>query len=155
TIEHVLPQTLAETAAGMAWKTVLGANWFEVHQRWVHTLGNLTLTGYNTEMSNNSYEIKHKALLDSNLVLNAYFESVEKWDIDSIQRGGVTLATQVAALWPNPRQPRTGSVSVDRELPPAKPHFDVEELRAQSLARLGGVLGTELVQEGDARYSSP
>jgi hypothetical protein len=153
TIEHVLPQTLDEGQAGKTWKTVLGANWFEVHQRWVHTLGNLTLTGYNPEMSNSPYETKRKALVASNLLLNGYFAQVERWDVDAIERRGRELADQVAILWPNPRQSTPGRQVVME--PPGrrtKLAFDVELLRTQSLARLASLLDAEPLQRGDARY---
>jgi hypothetical protein len=151
TIEHILPQTIAEGSAGTAWKEVLGPEWFQVHQQWVHTLGNLTLTGYNVEMSNSAYEIKRRALVESNLVLNAYFDRVETWDVEGIKRRGLELAGQVASLWPNPRQRETPV----RNGPAAKTTFDVEQLRAQSLARLARICGVELIQKGDARYISP
>jgi hypothetical protein len=60
-IEHVLPQTLDDGPAGTAWRHVLGDDWFPAQQRFVHTLGNLTLTGYNSELSNNAYEVKRSA----------------------------------------------------------------------------------------------
>jgi Protein of unknown function DUF262/Protein of unknown function (DUF1524) len=151
TIEHILPQTIDDGPAGIAWKGVLGPEWFQVHQQWVHTLGNLTLTGYNAEMSNRSYEIKRKALIESNLVLNSYFERVESWGIEAIRRRGLELAAQVASLWPNPRQRETPI----RDGPAAKATFDVEQLRVQSLARLARICGVELIQTGDARYVSP
>jgi hypothetical protein len=156
TIEHVLPQTLDDGPAGTDWKTVLGSEWFQSQQKWVHSLGNLTLSGYNSEMSNNTYTIKRKALLASNLLLNAYFEPVERWDVESIGSRGLELAAQVASLWPNPRQPEARAelelkgarASADRS------NFDVEQLRTQSLARLVQVVGMELCQKGDARYVS-
>jgi hypothetical protein len=154
-IEHVLPQTLDEGQAATAWKSELGPHWFQVQQRWVHTLGNLTLTGYNAEMSNNAYEIKRKALVESNLLLNTYFEPVAQWGIEAIERRGQELAKQVALLWPNPRQLQPGDDSTsDHEVTGAKRNFDVEQLRTQSLARLTAFLGAEPVQRGDARYIS-
>lgn len=48
TIEHIMPQNanLSEQ-----WKQELGPEWERVHESWLHTLGNLTLTGYNSEYS--------------------------------------------------------------------------------------------------------
>src|SRR6185312_592613 len=52
-VEHVMPQTLTED-----WKDALGENWEITHQTWLHTVGNLTLTGYNPELSNADYARK-------------------------------------------------------------------------------------------------
>lgn len=57
TIEHILPQTLSEE-----WKVELGSDWQNIQEKWLHTLGNLTLTAYNSEYWNNSFEFKqHQA----------------------------------------------------------------------------------------------
>ena len=48
-IEHIMPQTLTEE-----WKSELGEDWQQKHDLYLHTLGNLTLTAYNSELSNNS-----------------------------------------------------------------------------------------------------
>jgi hypothetical protein len=70
-IEHVMPQTLTE-----AWKEKLGANWEVIHEMWLHTVGNLTLTGYNPELSNADYAKKRTILQTSHVELNRYFSSV-------------------------------------------------------------------------------
>lgn len=55
TIEHIMPQNESLPAA---WKTDLGADWERVQQTWLHTLGNLTLTGYNSELTTVSSKTK-------------------------------------------------------------------------------------------------
>jgi len=55
TIEHILPQNPDLSAA---WKQALGAEWERVQQQWLHTLGNLTLTGYNAEYSDRAFAEK-------------------------------------------------------------------------------------------------
>jgi uncharacterized protein with ParB-like and HNH nuclease domain len=55
TIEHVLPQTLSEE-----WKAELGSDWQDIQEKWLHTLGNLTLTAYNSEYWNNPFEFKQR-----------------------------------------------------------------------------------------------
>ena len=54
TIEHILPQN--ENLSD-EWKAGLGADW-NACAEWLHTLGNLTLTGYNSEYSDSSFEYK-------------------------------------------------------------------------------------------------
>ena len=54
-IEHVLPQTVENDEAGRYWQTTLGAAWVQAHAKWVHTLGNLTLTGTNPNLATTAY----------------------------------------------------------------------------------------------------
>src|ERR1700737_2988278 len=70
-IEHVMPQTLTAS-----WKEVLGEYWETVHELLLHTLGNLTLTGYNAPLSNDDYGRKREILLNRHLELNRVFGGV-------------------------------------------------------------------------------
>ena len=101
-IEHVLPQTLGEDADGDAWRKALGHDWKTAHERWLHTLGNLTLTGYNPELSNANFEEKQKAFAESKISLNRIFASASTWDGQAIYGRGIQLARVVATLWPRP-----------------------------------------------------
>ncbi|MDR0520741.1 MAG: DUF262 domain-containing HNH endonuclease family protein, partial [Planctomycetaceae bacterium] len=73
-IEHIMPQTLSEI-----WKTELGENWEAVHSKYLHTIGNLTLTGCNAELSNTPYAEKRSAFQASNIRLNRYFTNADRW----------------------------------------------------------------------------
>lgn len=53
TIEHIMPQTLNGD-----WKAMLGDNFEEIQDKYLHTFANLTLTGINSELSNKAFEIK-------------------------------------------------------------------------------------------------
>ncbi|MGD9156674.1 MAG: DUF262 domain-containing protein, partial [Bacillota bacterium] len=55
TIEHIMPQN---KNLSTDWKVALGSEWERIHQIWLHTLGNLTLTGYNSEYSDKSFHQK-------------------------------------------------------------------------------------------------
>lgn len=63
TVEHILPQN---EALSLAWQTQLGPEWSRVQQTWLHTLGNLTLTGYNSEYSDHSFDFKQTKATDRN-----------------------------------------------------------------------------------------
>lgn len=95
-IEHVLPQTLTES-----WRAMLGANADEDHEACLHTLGNLTLTGYNSELSNSDFPVKKKLLADSHLELNRYFSGLDAWDRPAIERRAKVLADAALQIWPN------------------------------------------------------
>src|SRR5262249_42061374 len=67
-VEHVMPQTLTGD-----WRAHLGEDWETAHALWLHTLGNLTLTGYNSEMSNGDFSAKRQRLIGGTLHLNKLF----------------------------------------------------------------------------------
>jgi len=102
TIEHVMPQTINNNKNGKAWKEMLGEEWDQIHDVLLHTLGNLTLTGYNTELSNSPFETKQVELAKSHLDLNTYFTSLPKWDADAMRKRSVALTERVITLWPRP-----------------------------------------------------
>ncbi|MGB3403542.1 MAG: HNH endonuclease family protein [Microcoleaceae cyanobacterium] len=87
TIEHIMPQKLTKE-----WKDSLGKGSSTLHKKWLHTLGNLTLTGYNSELSNKSFELKLIELKQSNISLNKYFQNIEIWNEESIQKRAEYLA---------------------------------------------------------------
>lgn len=103
TIEHVLPQTIEGKEGSEEWREMLGENWERKHQQWVDTLGNLTLTGYNPELSNKPFKKKQKLFEDSKVDLNDYFLSHEQWTGVEIEERGRTLAQEVSELWPVPQ----------------------------------------------------
>jgi uncharacterized protein with ParB-like and HNH nuclease domain len=95
TIEHIMPQTLPKE-----WKESLGKGSSTLHKKWLHTLGNLTLTGYNSELSNKSFEKKLVDLKKSNVSLNKYFLDIETWNEESIQKRAEYLANIAIQVWP-------------------------------------------------------
>jgi len=105
TIEHILPQNpdLSE-----AWQRMLGENWKEVQQKYLHTLGNLTLTGYNSELSDRPFE-KKKTIEGgfnvSPLKLNTFLRSVDVWNEEQIQKRAIELALKANEIWNAPNLP--------------------------------------------------
>jgi hypothetical protein len=95
TIEHIMPQKLSQE-----WKDSLGKGSSTLHKKWLHTLGNLTLTGYNSELSNKSFEQKLIALKQSNVALNKYFQNIETWNADSIEERAEYMAKIAIRVWP-------------------------------------------------------
>lgn len=105
TIEHVLPQT--PTAD---WRQMLAADlrpdedFREAHEALVHTLGNITLTGYNSELSNKSFPFKRVQLGKSGLLLNQDIAAQERWGRTQIHNRANALVEQIIATWPGPTQ---------------------------------------------------
>jgi predicted transport protein len=103
TIEHILPQNpdLPE-----AWQQALGAEWQRVQQQWLHTLGNLTLTGYNAEYSDRPFAEKRDmkgGFKQSPLWLNAGLGELDVWNVDAIHKRADRLAAQALAVWGAPK----------------------------------------------------
>jgi uncharacterized protein with ParB-like and HNH nuclease domain len=95
TIEHVMPQTLT-----LAWQQHLGEDWLETHALQLHTIGNLTLTGYNSELSNSPFLVKQAHLIDSHLELNRYFGNQTEWTSYQIEQRASQLTSQAMSIWP-------------------------------------------------------
>ncbi|HZY89612.1 MAG TPA: DUF262 domain-containing protein [Gemmataceae bacterium] len=96
TIEHVMPQTPTDW-----WKRELGDDWEVTHEQWLDTVGNLTLTGYNPELSNSEFATKKGILSKSHVELNRYFADVDTWDEQAITKRGEGLADRATQLWPD------------------------------------------------------
>lgn len=96
TIEHVMPQTLSP-----AWREALGADHEENYDLYLHRLGNLTLTGYNAEMSNSPYPVKREHLVKSHIELNRYFQAADTWSFEGIDKRSSELAQRALSIWPS------------------------------------------------------
>ncbi len=94
TVEHVMPQTLSEW-----WQKELSEDWEETHDLFLHTIGNLSLTAYNTELSNDDFPTKKKTLNDSHLELNRYFSSITNWTRKEIEQRAEVLAKKALEIW--------------------------------------------------------
>ena len=96
TIEHIMPQTIDSW-----WQNHLGKDYEEVKETWLHTLGNLTLTAYNSEISNRSFPAKQHIYEDSNLQLNKTLQDYSGWNEQNIEHRAQQLAEQALGLWPD------------------------------------------------------
>ncbi|MGK7942002.1 MAG: DUF262 domain-containing protein [Crocosphaera sp.] len=95
TIEHIIPQTLNQE-----WKQKIGPEESASYKMLLHTLGNLTVTAYNSELSNKSYSRKLEYLNNSNLYLNRYFKDIDNWNFERIKERGNYLADMAIKVWP-------------------------------------------------------
>jgi Protein of unknown function (DUF1524) len=94
TVEHIMPQTLTEV-----WKSHLGKDWEQTHELYLHSIGNLTLTGYNSELSNAPFEKKKNLLDESHLEINKYFRDETVWSRKQIEWRSYTLADILLGVW--------------------------------------------------------
>ena len=94
TIEHIMPQTLSSH-----WIEYLSPGAQDIHEQWLDTIGNLTLTGYNPELSNKSFKEKKHILAESNLELNGSLQCFGIWNSDSILVRANDLADRALKIW--------------------------------------------------------
>ncbi|GHR80291.1 DUF262 and DUF1524 domain-containing protein [Helicobacter pylori] len=101
TTEHIMPQTLTEE-----WERDLGENFQAIHDKYLHTIGNLTLTGYNHEYSNKSFQEKQgmkKGFKDSPLRLNQGLRDLKSFGEEEIEKRANDLADLALKIWTYPK----------------------------------------------------
>lgn len=102
TIEHIMPQN---KNLSFEWQADLGDEWQEVQKKYLHTIGNLTLTAYNSEMSDRPFLEKMDmpgGFKESALRLNKYVVLQNKWNEKHIQERANELAKKAESIWPYP-----------------------------------------------------
>ena len=102
TIEHIMPQN---SSLSPEWQQMLGANWREVQKTYLHTIGNLTLTAYNSEMSDHPFMVKmdmEGGFKESALRLNAYVVKLTEWNEQRIKERASLLADKAKQIWAFP-----------------------------------------------------
>lgn len=99
--EHIMPQTL-----NPEWQRDLGENFKAIHEKYLHTIGNLTLTGYNSEYSNNSFQEKRdmkNGFKQSPLRLNQSLKDLESFGEKEIEERANDLADWALKIWTYPK----------------------------------------------------
>ncbi|GAA9307473.1 DUF262 and DUF1524 domain-containing protein [Helicobacter pylori] len=125
TTEHIMPQTLTEK-----WQKDLGQDHERIHTQYLHTIGNLTKTGYNSEYSNNSFQEKRdmeKGFKDSPLKLNQGLRDLKSFGEEEIKKRANDLADLALKIWTYPK--------LDAEmLEKCKPKKDKKEKKVYDLS---------------------
>ena len=119
TIEHILPQN---EALSDAWRTALGPEWARIQQTWLHTLGNLTLTGYNSAYSDKPFTEKRDmkgGFKESPLKLNAGLGQLDQWNEDTIKARAAKLAAMALSVWVAPALPAAARIAYKTKAAPA------------------------------------
>lgn len=97
-IEHIMPQEITTK-----WKEELGTEYERIHEEYLHTLGNLTLTGFNQEMSNKSFQEKKKdGFENSGVFLNKELLNLEKWNEEQMIKRVNSLSNFAVNIWQFP-----------------------------------------------------
>jgi predicted transport protein len=119
-IEHILPQN---DRLKSDWRKMLGENWKAIQKTWLHRLGNLTLTGYNSKYSDRTFEEKKTidgGFSDSSVRLNKFVREQSAWTEKEIAVRTNTLAQRAIVCWPG--------LSVQQSLVDAADHLEKREL---------------------------
>ena len=123
-IEHIMPQGIEDVPE---WQQMLGDDWRDIHAMWLHRLGNLTLTAYNSTYSNRPFQDKSEmkgGFQQSAVRLNEYVRKQKRWSEIELRRRGKLLANRALKIWPYHDVDETYVQEVD-----------IRELRALAAAR--------------------
>ena len=126
TIEHILPQN---PNLSKEWIHMLGENWQQVQETWLHTIGNLTLTGYNSEYSDKPFISKRDredGFKDSPIKMNQSLRNIEKWDEDAIKRRANELIDIALKVWGSPVLPND-VLDKYRQKPDIKTAYSIDD----------------------------
>lgn len=107
TIEHIMPQNASPNDE---WKKELGPDWKEIQKIYLHTIGNLTLTAYNSEMSDKPFIVKMEmegGFKESALRLNAYLVKLTEWNEKHIKERAKLLSDKAKKIWKYPNLSET------------------------------------------------
>ena len=126
TIEHIMPQNenLSDD-----WKEALGPDWQRIQETWVHSLGNLTLTGYNPEYGDRSFAYKRDTdggFKESPLRLNAGLGELDEWNEAMIRERAMILADTAIGVWAVP-EVDSDILEVTRQNSDLKAHYTLED----------------------------
>ncbi|MBG1241994.1 DUF262 domain-containing protein [Nostoc sp. NZL] len=103
TIEHIMPQN---PNLSLEWQVDLGEQWKEIRAKYLHTIGNLTLTGYNPELSDRPFiekrDKKDGGFADSPLRLNRGLQHLKQWNETEINKRAELLADMAVKVWSSP-----------------------------------------------------
>lgn len=102
TIEHVMPQTLSDE-----WREILGDDCDRIHEEYLHKIANLTLTAYNSELSNAPFDVKQNdasyGYKQANYQLNEILKKVDTWGEEQLkERMDWMVERFIRKVWPMP-----------------------------------------------------
>lgn len=137
TIEHIMPQTLTPE-----WETELGGDYKRIHEKYLHNLGNLSLTGYNSELGQSPFAEKKRKIIEANshmVVLNKDVLSTQHWNAEAISTRAERLSSIVLKMFKIDKPSKNIKYPVDavRRLSIGE-NFDASRTKPKSFIFLGG-----------------
>lgn len=107
-VEHIMPQLLNDD-----WKNELGSEFLRIHESLLHTIGNLTLTGYNPELSNKHFKYKKLEYANSHISLTKMIADYDEWNEETILSRGELLIERAKDIWKAPESITPGDATSD------------------------------------------
>ena len=135
-VEHVMPQTLSD-----AWITELGGNSIvaaEIHKKWVHTIANLTVTAYNSELSNAAFSKKKEMVFSvGGIQLNDFIRSQSAWGEDQLKKRQKLLVKEALQIWGYPQTDFIPSLPLAQQVTLDDEEFNFKGKKLRSVMLLG------------------
>ncbi|MCF6344379.1 MAG: DUF262 domain-containing protein, partial [Devosiaceae bacterium] len=147
TIEHIMPQN---PDLSPAWQTALGENYKAIQETWLHTLGNLTLTGYNSEYSDKPFKDKRDmegGFGHSPLKVNDGLGWIKVWNEKAIKARAGRLASEAIKVWKSPQLPE-GVLDKYSQKKVSLPSYSIEDhhhLHGSEMRELFNALRREIL----------
>lgn len=110
-IEHIMPQALSPQ-----WKIRLGNKAQEIHDKYLHTIGNITLTGYNGKLSNFDFARKKETYKDSNIAICRELANYDEWNEESIKKRAEAFYNMAVEIWRFPKEYEQSAGELDYDL---------------------------------------
>ena len=155
TIEHIMPQN---PNLSQEWKDALGPNWEEIQKTYLHTIGNLTLTGYNSELSDRPFEEKRDmegGFRQSAIRLNVYLQDLPTWNEAEIKRRTKHLIEEAYKIW---KYPEISQESIEKYKPKKENPVEIDDSNFTEVEKLRFDYWTEFynyVRENDDLFVYP
>lgn len=135
-VEHIMPQTLSE-----AWIEELGGDHViasEVHKKWVHTIANLTVTAYNSELSNDSFAKKKELVYNAGgILLNDFVRQQDTWNEEKLIQRQKLLVDSAMELWKYPETDFIPSAALAQQVTLDEEDYDFKGKKLRSVMLLG------------------
>lgn len=136
TIEHIMPQN---NHLSSQWITELGPEWQRVHDTYLHTIGNLTLTGYNSEMSDKPFIEKMTmtgGFRETAVRLNSYIITQSHWTESQINERAQILLKKALEIWAFPTLTKEELEPYQEKLITAGSKYSLETYQPNSFTRI-------------------
>lgn len=136
-VEHIMPQTLTQH-----WKEQLGSDYSRIHEEWLHTIANLTLTGYNVQYSNRPFQEKKEdknGFAASPLRLNKYISKFDKWTEAEMKERQTEMGKRALTVWPYPETSYKPAVKLDDEVSVYDEDFVFKGRKINSFTLIGTI----------------
>lgn len=136
-VEHIMPQTLTQH-----WKEQLGSDYSRIHEEWLHTIANLTLTGYNVQYSNRPFHEKKEdknGFAASPLRLNKYISKFDKWTEAEMKERQTEMGKRALTVWPYPETSYKPAVKLDDEVSVYDEDFVFKGRKINSFTLIGTI----------------